>query len=288
MRRLTLAAALLAAGCTSPEPAYHPSDPLSGARPPAEFNGFSAVLPEGYAASEGVMGAPVAAMFRRDTPFGEADIVLERYGERWGSPVGRTDFVKNLREGPAPRAVRHGAFTAYHALPFELGERNITPDDPWAATLGGRFPPPRLSPVEGRRFLAGGEAYRAWRCVKLGAWGVLADYRRAQAGGKVEQFRTSHPPEDRRLVSACFGSTVSRLVAEGKPVPPIPKPSLMSLRALARQEWERGVVVRRELQCVAVVDIPGGFWAVRLRAPENGFAAEHEAFLAFLETFSPK
>lgn len=288
MRAAGLAALFFAAACTAPQPVYHPSDPLSGSKPPTEFDGFSAVVPEGYARSEGVMGAPVAAMLRRETPFGEAAIVAERYGERWGSPVSRADFVTHIKEGPAPKAVRHGAYTAYHALPFELSERNVTPDDPWASTLGGRFAPPRLSVAEGRRFLVGGEAYRVWRCGKLGAWGILADYRRAQAGGKVEQFRSSHPPEERRLVSACFGGAVSRLVAEGKAVPHIPKPSMMSLRALARQEWERGVVVRKELQCVAVLDAPGGFWALRLRAPEDGFAAEHDAFLAFLETFQAK
>ncbi|MBI5596597.1 MAG: hypothetical protein HY928_10955 [Elusimicrobia bacterium] len=284
MRRAALALTLLALGCSSPAPTYHASDPLSGSRPPTPLNGFSAVLPEGYLPSEGVMGDPVAAMLRRDTPYGEAAIVAERYR----APISREDFVAHLKEGPAPKASRHEAFTVYHGLPFELGERNIPPDDPWASTLGGRFAPPRLSPLEGRRFLVGGEAYRVWRCEKLNAWGVLGDYRRAQRRGKVDEFRASHPPEDRRLVSACFGGVVSRLVAEGKPVPAIPRPSMMGLRALARQEWERGTVIRRERQCVAVVDSKDGFWALRLRAPDIGFETEHEAFLGFLAAFQEK
>lgn len=290
MNKFIPALVLLLAACAGTEPAYAPEDPLSGAKPPRSVNGFSAVFPNGWELSDGVMGRPVAAMLRRETAFGDAAIVVERYGPGWGE-VGKEEFVAHLVTGRPPVASRHAAggedLAAYHDLRFTLSERSIGPDDPWKGSLGQTWPPPKLSPVEGKRFLVGGEAYRLFRCGKLGAWGVLADYRRAQAAGKVEEFRTSHPPEERRLVSSCFNSFVAHAVAEGRPLPPMSQPSLSSLRGMARDEWERGAVMRRERECVVLRDGPGGFWVLRLRAPEGAFELEHRAFLAFVAGFRP-
>ncbi|MBI3298492.1 MAG: hypothetical protein HYZ75_10035 [Elusimicrobia bacterium] len=294
-----IALAALAA-CATPQPVYQADDPLSGARPARLFYetgtssgtaAFTAVLPLDYTPSDGILLAPVVAVLRRDTAFGEAAIVVERYGEQWGSALGREEFAAHLVEGRAPAPTQHQAggraVTAYHDLRFTLSERRIDADDPWAGVLGRRIEPPKLSPMEGRRFPVGGEAYRLHRCRRMGAWDVLADYRRAQAAGLLEAFRQTHPPEERRLVSTCFGSAVAHAVSEGRPVPPIPKPSSGRLRAMARQEWERGVVTRQERECVVLLDVPGGFWALRLRAPEAGFPAEHAGFLAFAAGFKP-
>lgn len=283
-----LAVALSA--CGTPRAAYAPEDPLSGAKPPRSVGAFSAVFPEGWELSEGVMTLPVVAMLRHDTAHGEAAVVVERYGQG-GAELGQEEFVAHLALGRAPALSRHGAgadaLPAYHDIRFALSERRIGPDDPWRDSLGQRLEPPKLSAVEGKRFLVGGDAYRLYRCSKLGAWGVLADYRRALAAGRLDEFRTKTPPEERRLVSACFNSFVAHAVADGRPVPPLPRPSLSSLRGLAREEWERGAVMRRERECVLLKDAPGGFWVLRLRAPEDAFDGLHPAFLAFARTFRP-
>lgn len=297
-KTLCLLAAL--AACAAPQPGYRADDPLSGARPAQTFYGtaassgtalFAAVMPLDYTASEGTLLAPVEAVLRRDTAFGESAIVVERYGQAWGTNLSREAFTAHLVEGRPPKASEHPvagrSFTVYHDLRFTVSDRRIDNDDPWAGILGQHWLPPKLSAVEGRRFPVGGEAYRLHRCLKLRAWDVLGDYRRAQAGGTLEAFRQSHPAEERRLVSTCFGNAVAHAVAEGRTVPRIPKPSRGRLRSMARVEWERGVVTRTERECVALLDAPGGFWVLRLRAPEMAFAAEHPAFLAFLASFKP-
>lgn len=284
-----LAAAALAA-CAGPRAAYAPEDPLSGAKPPRTVNGFSAVFPEGWELSDGVLTLPAAALLRRDTAFGEADIIVERYGPG-GAALSKEEFLAHLVAGRPPVASRHAAggevLAAYHGLRFTVSERAVGPDDPWKGSLGQRWEAPKLSPVEGKRFLVGGEAYRLYRCGRLGAWDVLADYRRAQHAGKVEEFRASHPPEERRLISNCFNSFVAHAVAEGKPLPALPRPSLSALRGIAREEWERGAVLRRERECVVLRDAAEGFWVLRLRAPEAAFEDVHAAFLAFVAAFRP-
>lgn len=65
------------------------------------------------------------------------------------------------------------------------------------------------------------------------------------------------------------------------------RPSLSSLRGMARDEWERGTVLRRERECVVLRDAPDGFWVLRLSAPERAFDLEHPAFLAFVAGFRP-
>ncbi len=302
MRFLTafLALGAAVAGCAAPgRPVYDSADPLSGHRAPETVYGagtstgtraalFMAVLPLDFAVSEATVQSPVAAVLHRDTAFGETAIIVERYGESDGAPVNREDFIAHLADGRPAAASLHGPLTAYHGLEFRVTDRRIGPDDPWREALGVEVSPPKLSPIEGRRFLVGGEAYRLYRCLQKDAWGVLGDYRRAQAAGKPDSFRSSHPPEERRLVSACFGSWVAHAVAEGRPLPPLPRPSHGALRGLAREEWERGAVTRRELECVVLLDAGGsGFWALRLRAPSEAFAAEHAAFLDFVATFHP-
>lgn len=295
---LALSAALL--GCVSQgRPVYEAGDPLSGHRPPENVFGsgastgtrvaiFAAVLPRDFTVSDALFQSPVAAVLHRDTAFGETAIVVERYGGKTGAPVGREEFAAHLADGRPAAASSHGPLTAYHGMEFKVTERRISPDDPWREALGTQDQPPKLSPMEGRRFLVGGEAYRLYRCLRKDAWGVLGDYRRAQAEGKLESFRNSHPPEERRLVSACFGSWVAHAVGEGRPLPPIPKPSSGTLRAMAREEWERGAVTRRELECVVTIDSAGGgFWTLRLRAPAAAFADEHSAFLEFISSFKP-
>lgn len=290
MNKFIPALVLLLAACAGPAPTYSPEDPLSGAKPPRTVNGFSAVFPNGWELSDGVMGRPVAAMLRRETAFGGASIIVERYGPGWGD-VRKEEFVAHLITGRPPVPSRHAAggedLAAYHGLRFSLSERSIGPDDPWKGSLGQIWKPPKLSLVEGKRFLVGGEAYRLFRCGRLGVWRVMGDYRRAQAAGKVEEFRASHPPEERRLVSSCFNSFVAHAVAEGRPVPPMPRPSLSALRGMAREEWERGAVMRRERECVVLRDSPDGFWVLRLRAPEDAFELEHRAFLVFVAAFRP-
>lgn len=288
MNKKILALAFLLSACAGPQVAYSPEDPLSGARPPRTLAGFSAVFPTGWEASDGVMSEPVAAVLRKETAFGQADIIVERYGP---GAIGKEEFAAHLVSGTPPVQSRHTAggdvLAAYHDLRFTLSERSIGPDDPWKLALTQRWDPPKLSPIEGKRFLVGGEAYRLYRCGKLRAWGVLADYRRAQASGKLEEFRNTHPPEERRLVSNCFNSFVAHSVAEGRPLPPMSQPSLSTLRGMARDEWERGAVLRRERECVVIRDGPVGFWVLRLRAPEAAFEETHGAFLAFLAAFRP-
>lgn len=287
---------IFCAACTGPRPypgaraGYSSEDPLSGAKPPRTVAGFSAVFPEGWELSEGVMSLPATAMLTRDTAFGQATIIVERYGEG-GAAVGKEEFLAHLVSGRPPVASRHAAggndLAAYHDLRFTLSERIVGADDPWKNALTQRWGPPKLSPVEGKRFLVGGEAYRLFRCGKLGAWGILADYRRAQKAGKVEEFRSTHPAEERRLISNCFNSFIAHAVAEGRPVPALSQPSLSSLRGMAREEWERGAVMRRERECVLLRDAPKGYWVLRLRAPEGAFDDEHPAFLTFAAAFRP-
>ncbi|TBR25822.1 hypothetical protein EPO15_01470 [bacterium] len=290
MNKMIPALLFLLASCAGPQPAYTPEDPLSGAKPPRTYNGFLASLADGWETSDGVLSAPVSAMFRRETAYGAADIVVERYGQG-GAALDKEEFVAHLVTGAPPLQSKHAAggevLAAYHDLRFTLSERSIGPDDPWKGALTQKWAPPKLSPVEGKRFLVGGEAFRLFRCGKLGAWDVIADYRRAQAAGKVEEFRSTHPPEERRLVSNCFNSFVAHAVAEGRALPPLPRPSLSTLRGMAREEWERGAVMKRERECVVLKDAPGGFWVLRLRAPEQAFELEHATFLAFVGSFRP-
>ncbi|MDE2292137.1 MAG: hypothetical protein KGL53_08650, partial [Elusimicrobia bacterium] len=228
-----------------------------------------------------------AAILRRDTPFGESDILVEHYP---AGSVSRADVAAHLTDGPAPTPVRHSwggrSFEAYHDLRFTVNARSVGPEDPWQDSLGSDVPPPRLSLLEGRRFLPGGDAYRLYRCGRKDAWGLLADYRSAQRKGKTDAFLNSHGPEDRRVISACFGLWAAQAMSQGLPVPRFPHPGLLTLRARAREEWEMGVDTRRERECVVFLDgKAGGFWVLRLRAPAEQFEAEHPGFVRFAGSF---
>lgn len=303
MRSFALGLALLAAGCArGTAPAYAPEDPLAGAPKIETFYRvlratepaavFRAALPEGYARMEGRLNAPVAAIFTKPVHGGEASLIVERYGGEWGEELDRESFLRNLTPaGQAPPAGRHALagreFLVYHGLDFERYTHAVQAGDPYADYLGRRYPPPRLSLFENRRFAPGGQAYRLYRCRKLGAWGMLADYNRALRSGRLGEFRRELQPADRRVLAACFGNHTLLLMETGKPAKAPPKPSLYKLRAIAREEWTMGASRSVERECVSLIDLPAGFLALRLRAPRHAFADEHAAFELFLGSFVP-
>jgi hypothetical protein len=65
------------------------------------------------------------------------------------------------------------------------------------------------------------------------------------------------------------------------------KPSLYRLRLMAREEWAYGASMKVEREAVHLRDAPGGFYALRLRAPKDRFAEELPGFLRFAAEFSP-
>ncbi|MFH1726162.1 MAG: hypothetical protein ABII00_16255 [Elusimicrobiota bacterium] len=307
MKRSIALLCLLAAACSGSRPAYSPEDPLSQkprAEPfyeaarstaAAEPGGrllFRALVPEGYRRSEGRLTAPVVAVFSKDVYEGEAAIVVERYSEADGNAVSKESFLRNLNPRPGEVSLgRHSiggrSFEVYHGIEFTSFDRRIQPNDPYADALGAAIRPPRLSLFERRRFPPGGNAYRLYRCRKLGAWGLLGDYRRLRAKERLEEFQAEHGGRgDRRLLATCFGSTVAWAVAQGETVPRIPKPSRRRLRIMAREEWTHGASRRVERECVHLRDIPGGFLVLRFRAARHSFRREHEAFETFLSLLS--
>jgi hypothetical protein len=303
MRRIFTLLFLFAAACASSpdEPAYAPGDPLGEKQKPTTIYReivdplpkkiplIRAIVPEGYRTSEGSLHSPVIALFSKEVYGGEASIVVERYTEADGNATDQELFWRNLAgKGNAPSAHKIGEknFSVRHDLRFERSVRRISPGDPYADYLGTGHAPPRLSLVEKRRFLVGGDAYRLYRCRKLSAWGILADYRRARDKKRLSEFfQNSLKASDRKILSACFGKTVLMSIGRGEAIPDIPKPGMYRLKIMAREERD-GLTVRMiERECVYVTDVAGGFAVVRLRAPESQFKAEHKAFETFLASF---
>ncbi|MFA5139972.1 MAG: hypothetical protein WC728_12135 [Elusimicrobiota bacterium] len=292
---LALSTSLLLA-CGTGRRAYGPDDPLAGAAKPELFGisgaSFSAVVPRGYVRAE-AGGLPVAAMFIRTLPGGEADIVVERYTES-ADGISVKTFAENL--GPKESArflTRHKVgdrtLEAYHGMDFESYARQISSEDPYSDSLGTGISPPRLSLLENRRFPKGGDAYRLYRCRKLGAWGILADYRRGLKKGQAAgSFWEGLPVADRRIVAACFGQAAAAAMRGGGEPPETAKPSRYRLRIMARDEWTHGAARLVERECVHIRPAQDGFWAVRLRAPRADFARAHEAFETFLGSFEPR
>jgi hypothetical protein len=296
---LVPAAAALVAACSASRTAYGPGDPLAGGSAPELFAvpgssaAFTAAVPQGYARAEGG-GLPVAAMFVRTLPGGEADIVVERYTESVDG-IGAETFAENLGPKESARFLtlhKAGGKTleAYHGMDFESYARQIPVDDPYSDSLGKSIAPPRLSLLEGRRFPKGGDAYRLYRCRKLGAWAILADYRRARGKGQAAggSFWERLPPADRGIAAACFGRHAAAAMRDGAEAPEAAKPSRYRLRIMARDEWLHGAARVVDRECVHIRQAPDGFWAVRLRAPRPAFAREHKAFESFLGSFEPR
>ncbi|OGR60635.1 MAG: hypothetical protein A2X36_04845 [Elusimicrobia bacterium GWA2_69_24] len=243
--------------------------------------------------ADAIVSEPVLLMIAKEVYGGEAAVVVERYAVQDGNAVDKETFIKNLlpdqREvRPVQHTIGGQTFSVYHGLDFTFYDRRIGPGDPYSDALAGSIQPPKLSWLEGRRFPIGGEAYKLYRCRRLGAWDVLGDYRRALASGKVEDFLSKiRGSTDGKLIAPCFGRTVMHAVAERQPVPKIQKPSMARLRIMARDEWAHGAARRLERECLHLRDVPGGFLVLRFRAPKDAFKREHAAFEAFLEGLTP-
>jgi len=305
MRRApVLLLSLLSCACApGSRTAYGPDDPLTLRTPPRDFYQsslssaaaegkpplFRAAVPAGYAVSDGLMGAPVAAIMTKAMPDGEVAVTVELYGEADGG-LDPESFVRRLSPGTPPAPGRHvvdgKSFEVYHGIDFESFSRRIQVDDPHKASLG-TITLPGLSPLGRRKFPVGGDAYRLYRCRKLGAWGMLGDYRRAQRRGEGKGFFDRLGTQDRRVLSACFGRTAVAAMEAGSPPPRVRKPAVRELRLMARDEWTHGASRRVERECVHIRPVPGGFFVLRLRAPLDDFADEHGFFEAFLSSFEP-
>jgi len=249
-----------------------------------------APAPEGYQAA-GPVSAPVVAFYAKRLYDGEADIIVERYLKAEGADI--EVFTRNLESGVRPRLERRRigdkTFELYEGLSLESFVRVLPPFDPYAGALGGG-PPPRLSLFESHRFLAGGEAYRLYRCRKEGAWTLLRRYRRLREKGDdlYPFFNKDLNPLARARFEACFGAGVLLAISKGEDVPDFPKPSLYKLRNMARREWATGAASRMESECVHIRPLSDGFYALRFRAPEADFARERAAFDEFLRSFEPQ
>ena len=261
---------------------------LAASTAAVSFSGAAA--PAGYQAV-GTVSAPIVAFYAKRLYDGEAALIVERYLKEQGADIGA--FVRNLNFNERPRLKRRRiggkTFEIYEGLSLESVTRVIPASDPYADALGNG-PPPRLSLFESHRFLAGGEAYRLYRCRKVGAWGVLGRYRRMKEKGE-DLFSFMSKDFDaltRNRVAACFGSGVLLAMSKWEEVPDFPKPSLYRLRIIARQEWATGAASRAESECIHIRPVPDGFYAVRFRAPEADFARERAAFDEFILGFEPE
>lgn len=122
---------------------------------------------------------------------------------------------------------------------------------------------------------------------------MLKDYRKTLKRGEAAESRSKiRGTKDGKLLGPCFGKTTVQAIAEGKPVPKVPKPSMSRLRIMATDEWHCGASRRIDRECVHIRDIPGGpvpggFMVLRFRAPRHSFKREHKGFLAFLGSFEP-
>ncbi|MEE8425333.1 MAG: hypothetical protein V3S11_05870 [Elusimicrobiota bacterium] len=281
----------LALGCASTPhaPEYSKDDPLANRPPVIEFDGFRAALPHGYRKADGRLTAPILAMMTKPVSGGEAAIIVEHYPDS----AGQAAFLRNLgAEGgtPPPKeiAVDGKPFTVYPNLEYIRYVGLISAGDPYADSLGSTFRPPRLSVIERRRFLTGGEAFRLYRCRRLRAWGILGDYRRLRRKNRLGEFHgLGFGPPRRKIVATCFGRSVLFAIQTGKNIPKIPKPSMYRLRILARDEWRHGASRRVERECIHLRDWKGGFLVLRFRAPRDAYRSEFASFEAFLETFAP-
>lgn len=245
--------------------------------------------PPGYQQAAAI-APPIVAYYSKRLYDGEAALMVERYKEADGADLGL--FLRNLGLGPDPKPVKRkaggAAFEVYEGLQVESFTRLITPEDPYSDALGtGR--PPRLSLFESARFPKGGEAYRFYRCRKLGAWGVLSRYRKLRARGEdLYPFETKElDTPTRKILAACFGQGLLYAMTQGQEVPDVPKPSGYRLKIMAREEWAYGASKKVELECVHVRPVPGGFYVLRLRAPKSDFKAERPAFDRFMAAFQP-
>lgn len=291
-RRLLLLALAGAAACAAPRrPLYAPEDPLSGAPRPEVFRAgrgeasrpvFRAIRPEGYRPVAGRLGAPMAAMLRKEVYGGEAVLLVERYSR---SENTWTDRARLLRELDPAGAHAGKGREALHGLLLTRFTPRLSSEDPYANDLG-RAEPPRLG-LGDARFPKGGQAFRLYRCRRLGAWRPLDRYRRARRRGRLEEFLQGLPAARRKIVTACFGHAVIHAMEAGAPVPDIPRPSHGALKEMAREERERGAVRTVERECVHTTDLPDGFLVARFRTPEASFELEHPAFELFLSAFEP-
>ncbi|HAH07221.1 MAG TPA: hypothetical protein DCM05_11985 [Elusimicrobia bacterium] len=245
--------------------------------------------PPGYQQAAAI-SPPILAYYSKRLYDGEAVLMVERYFEADGTDLGA--FLRNLGLGPDPKPVKRKAegkvFEVYEGLKVESFTRIITPEDLYADALGSGKPP-RLSLFESARFPVGGEAYRFYRCRKLGAWGVLARYRRLRAKGEdLYKFETQElDTATRKVLSACFGQGFLYAMTQGQEVPDVPKPSGYRLKIMAREEWAYGASKKVELECVHLRPVAGGFYVLRFRAPKSDFKAERAAFDRFLAAFQP-
>lgn len=295
MRRYLPPALALALGCALNQraPQYSQDDPLANRPPVIEFNGFRAALPHGYRKVEGRLAAPVLAMMTKRVYGGEAAIIVERYPDSGPEAVDKAAFLRNLgaEDGtPPPKEIIIDGkpFSVYPNLEYVRYVGRISAGDPYGDSLGTTLRPPRLSLIERRRFLPGGEAFRLYRCRRLRAWGILGDYRRLRRKNRLGKFhRSGFGRMERRLVATCFGRTVLFSIQTGRPVHKIPRPSMYRLRILARDEWRHGAARRVERECLHLADWKGGFLALRFRAPRDSYRAEFASFTAFLGTFAP-
>ena len=293
MKRFVLLAAFTTA-CAAPAPQYAAFDPLSGNASPTPIarNGktqFTGVIPNGYEATKGRLSAPMIEFLRREVYWGEASISIERYSEKDGAPA-LDSFTRSLhpsKPSPTHREIGGKTVSVFHDLRFESYARRISNQDAYADSLGSKIRPPKLDPTGKRRFPKGGDAYRLHRCKKVGAWAILADAKRAYLGrkpGDPEPKRMMR--QDRKIFSACFGTTIMKRLWAGEPVGAIPKPSSGSLKMMAKDEWEHGAARRIDRECVHLRKLRDGFAAIRFRAPDHAFDGQHAAWELFLSSLT--
>lgn len=294
-----VALALVFLRCPGPAAQEGPSSgppPAVSSAPASPAPLFQSDIPTGYAATQAALRLPMAGMYVKRLPEGESALIVEVYRTAEGTGVDQAQFLRGLSgkasSPPSPSRRRAGEheFDVYDGLEVESFTRRIAPMDPHSQVLGQTPPPPRLGLLDERRFPPGGEAYKLYRCRKLGAWDLLSQYRRMrEAGEDLFGFRMNTLGDRARgMVAACFGHAILQDMLNAAPVPSLPMPGMSRLRAMAREEWEHGASRVREGEIVHLRQVPGGFFVLRLRAPKESFEHELPAFDRFLAGFEPK
>ena len=256
---------------------------------------FQADIPTGYSATQGALRLPMAGIYLKRLPEGESALIVEVYRSTEGPAPDREAFLRDLEGGkgrlPSPSRRKAGGreFDVYDGLEVESFTRRISPLDPHSQSLGRTPPPPKLGWFDQRRFPQGGQAYKLFRCRKVGAWDLLSRYNRLrEAGEDLFGFHMNTLGDrERGMVAACFGHAVLQEMLRGAPMPPLPMPGMSRLKAMAKEEWEHGASRVREREIVHLRPVPGGFFVLRLRAPKDSFSQELPAFDRFLAGFEP-